>query len=669
MDQQRVDQQGLDRAVLRIRLAGVALGATLLVLTPGSDPTSAGAALLGYAAAVLIPRFATRRFSALPAIAVIVDILFAAGLSFLLPLSAGTWALYAFAIGTAAIGFGAMGAALATGASILAYDLVIAFRTAELRPSDLWPVQLLLAIGLLVAELVWAVSRGEAARRRLQTFALAQRDLIGARSEDELLDRLTDHAVRTFGARSAWIEVETGSGRPSVRHPRGAGLPVEGEPSRSAPAWPLGDATATRLRCTFGDSATAEATSAVIRDLTTDAAPLLVAVRERSRLAHANSTLGRVLGGVRTLERDRVANAVLAEILSVTNAVAGPAAVVRQADGTVVAGDLSAHYALALVRDTTPPALVRGRADIPTGAVVSAGFGLALVTIGTRRELTEDDLRALTLLGEIAAAASERIAERDEFVERGAALERQVTDLGEQVRTRDDAVASVVHELRTPLTSMHAYAQLTSRNLQAVQQQVKQLDRLIADLLGSPDGSRINLQLEVVDLLHEAKQSARRVAVVSGRQVNVNAVGDGPFTVSADRSRVEQVIENLLNNAVKFSPQEEELDVDLELGEHEVQLSVTDRGSGIAGDELERIFDRYYRGVTHRDAVGGGGIGLAIAREIVTAHGGRIWAASDGPGKGSTFFVTLPIVQPERLEQPLESTDGRGSGAEAAHQA
>jgi two-component system sensor histidine kinase VicK len=273
------------------------------------------------------------------------------------------------------------------------------------------------------------------------------------------------------------------------------------------------------------------------------------------------------------------------------------------------------------------------------------------------------------MLGEIAAAASERIAERDEFVERGAALERQVTELGEQVRTRDDAVASVVHELRTPLTSMHAYAQLTSRNLQAVQQQVKQLDRLIADLLGTPDGTRIHLELEVVDLLHEAKQAARRVAVVSGRQVNVNTVGPGPFTVSADRSRVEQVIENLLSNAVKFSPHEEELDVEVERGEHEVQLSVTDRGSGITSEELERIFDRYYRGVNQRDAVGGGGIGLAIAREIVTAHGGRIWAASDGPGTGSTFFVALPIVQPERVEQPLKSTDGRGSGAEATHQA
>jgi signal transduction histidine kinase len=667
MHQDRNDGQDRGRAVLRLRLAGVALGATLLVLNPGADPTAAGAALLGYAAAVLITRFAPRRLSALPVLAVAVDTLFAAALSFLLPLTAGTWALYAFAIGTAAIEFGTMGAALATGASILAYDLVLGLRTAELRPSDLWPVQLLLAIGLLVAELVWAVSRGEATRHRLRTFALAQRDLIASANEDQLLDRLTDHAVRTFGARSAWIEIGTGAAL-SVRHPRGPGLPVEGPPSTTSPAWPLDDAMGTRLRCTFADAATGDSAGPTIRDLATDLAPLLTAMRERSRLLHANGTLDRILGGVRALERDRVATAVLAEVLSVTNAIAGPAALVRPSDGTVVAGDLSAHYALALLRDTTPPALVRDRADVPTGAVVSAGSGLALVTIGTRQELTEDDLRALAALGEIAAAASERIAERDGLVEHGAALERQVAELSEQARAREDAVTSAVHELRTPLTSMHAYAQLTSRNLQAVQQQVKQLDRLLADLLGGPGRSGVALELEDVDVLREAKQAGRRVELVSGRRVNVYPVGDGPFFVRADRSRIEQVMENLLSNAVKFSPADQELDVEVDRGEHEVVLAVTDRGSGIPDDELERIFERYYRGVNQRESVGGGGIGLAIAREIVVAHGGRIWATSDGPGKGSTFFVALPVMQPATVEQQLKSIDGRGSGEEAAHQ-
>src|SRR5437667_2480814 len=224
MQQARLDARDLGRSVLRLRLAGIALGATLLILSPRSDQPAAAAALLGYAGAVLIQRFAPARLPALPALAVALDVLYAAGLSYLLPLSAGTWALYALAIGTAALAFGAMGAAAATAASIVAYDVVIAARVEELRPSDLWPVQLLLAIGLLVAELVWSAVRAGASHRRLRSFTLVQRDLIAARDEDELLDRLVDHTVRTFGAASAWIESHPGS---PIRHQRGLALPED----------------------------------------------------------------------------------------------------------------------------------------------------------------------------------------------------------------------------------------------------------------------------------------------------------------------------------------------------------------------------------------------------------------------------------------------------------
>ena len=653
MDQDRVDGRDLERSVLRLRLAGIALGATLLILAPRSDQTAAGAALLGYTAAVLIQRLAADRRGALPVLAVLVDVLYAAGLSHLLPTSVGTWALYAFAIGTAAIGFGAVGAAMATAGSILAYDLIIATRSEELRPSDLWPVQLLLAIGLLVAELVWAVNRGDTTRRRLRTFALAQRDLIAARDEDELLDRLADHAVRSFGAGSAWIEVGTAAGL-TVRHPRGTRLPDELMASTVSSAWLLDGLSVTRLRCTFGDAATAKAGEPVMRDLVTDAAPLLAAVRERSRLAHAKATLDRTLAGVAALEHDQVTNAVLAEVLSVTTAIVGPAALVRSADGTVVAGDLSSKDALALVRDATPPALVRDRANAATGVVVSAGPGLALVALGTKQELTDDDLRALAMLGEIAAAASVRIAERDGFVERGEALERHVAELADQLRARDDAVASAVHELRTPLTSVHAYAQLTSRNLQAVQQQVKRLDRLIGDLLRLPGEQRMGLILEDIDLLHEARQAGRRTTLVAGRQVNVSSRGDGPYTVRADKSRIEQVLENLLGNAVKFSPAGDEIDIEIDRSTDEVIMAVTDTGAGIPADELQRIFERYYRGVNQRATVLGEGIGLAVSREIIAAHGGRIWAASEGPAKGSTLFVALPAISVAAFEAPTE---------------
>lgn len=642
MHQDDVGRRDHEQALIRIRATGIALGMTLLVLSPRADQTAAGAALIGYAAVVALARLARPRITAFRGVMVGMDILYAAAISIVLPATAGSWALYAFAIGAAGLGSGPVGAAAATGAAVAAYDAGIALRLHDLHAIDLWPVQLILAMGLLVAETAWAASRSDLTRRRLRTFALVQRDLIAAQNEPELLGRLTDHAVRTFGAEGAWVEVGTDRGR-STRHVRGRTDPVV-PPGALARSWQLADAPPTWVCCTFVDARAAASAGPAIRDLVSDGAPLLVAARERARLAHAAASLERALAAARALERDRVVAAVFADVLEAATAIAGPAALVRPSDGTIVAGDLAATAALALVRDTSPPAIVRDRTGAPTGLVVAAGAGLVLVATEVVRELTADDLRALATLCDIAAAAVERIVERDGLVERGTALERAMTELGGRLRERDDAMASAVHELRTPLTSVHAYAQLTSRNLQSVQQQVKRLDRLIADLLRPAGGQRDELVLEDVDLLTGAQQAGRRITLLHDRAVTVQARGAGPFLVRADRSRIEQVLENLLGNAVKFSAPDGAIDVEVDRGTDEVIISVTDAGPGIPADELERVFERHYRGAQQRDTVPGEGIGLAISREIVVAHGGRIWGSSEGPGKGSTFFVALPAL-------------------------
>ena len=662
MHQDQVGRQDVERAVLRIRAAGIALGLTLLLLSPRSDQTGAGAALLGYALIVVITWAARHRAAALPALAVGIDVLYAAALSLLLPPAAGPWALYAFAIGTAALGFGPIGAVAATAGSIVGYDLGIALRIADLRAVDLWPVQLLLAIGLLVAELGWAASRGDLTRRRLRTFALVQRDLMAARTEGELLDRITDHAVRSFGGRSAWIEAGPEPWQQTL-HQRGPAAGDERARAAAESSWLLDDPPSTRLRCTFDDPQLAATGVPALRDLATDAAPLLAAARERSRLGHAKATLDRTLAGIRALEGDRVSNAVLAEILAVTSAIAGPAALVRPADGSVVAGDLAAEEALALTRDTAPPALVRDRPGSRAGVVVAAGPGLMLAAVDPERTLTPDDLGALAALGEIAALAIGRISERDVLVERNDALQGRIGELGDRLQARDDAVASAVHELRTPLTSVHAYAQLTSRNLQSVQEQVQRLDRLIADLIPQTGERHPELVAEDVDLLQEARGAGRRTTLVAEREVRVSARGRGPFVVLADRSRIQQVLENLLGNAAKFSPPDAAIGVEIERGVDEVIVMVTDTGAGIPAAELERIFERHYRGVAQRDTVPGKGIGLAIAREIIVAHGGRIWAASGGPGAGSTFFFTLPAPWKADPAELPEDTGGAGRRA------
>ena len=232
------------------------------------------------------------------------------------------------------------------------------------------------------------------------------------------------------------------------------------------------------------------------------------------------------------------------------------------------------------------------------------------------------------------------IDERDELQRTVAGLRSLNDHLRDELRARDDAVASAVHELRTPLTSVSAYGQLMSRNLRSVQQQVEQLERLITDLLAQPGA--MPFTLDDIDLGVEAHEAARRIRLLADADVDV-VIGDtGPHLVRADRGRIGQVLDNLLRNAAKFSPAGRPIEVVVRQSDGSVVLAVTDHGAGIAADELTLIFERYYRGAGQTRSVPGQGIGLAVCREIVEAHHGKIWATSNGRGKGATFFVSLP---------------------------
>ena len=244
------------------------------------------------------------------------------------------------------------------------------------------------------------------------------------------------------------------------------------------------------------------------------------------------------------------------------------------------------------------------------------------------------------------------IEERDELQRTVAGLRSLNDHLREELRARDDAVASAVHELRTPLTSVSAYGQLMSRNLQSVQRQVEQLERLISDLLAQP--GTVQFTLDDVDLALEAQEAARRIRLLTDADVDVVIGDQGPHVVRADRGRIGQVLDNLLRNAAKFSPPGKPIEVVVRRSDGSVVIAVTDHGAGIPAEELTLIFERYYRGTGQRRAVPGEGIGLAVSREIVAAHHGRIWATSSGRGRGSTFFVSLPTgVSAEPGREPL----------------
>lgn len=279
-------------------------------------------------------------------------------------------------------------------------------------------------------------------------------------------------------------------------------------------------------------------------------------------------------------------------------------------------------------------------------------LGIELVKLAyTGAERRALQRHALALL----AAHDERrraVEERDELRRTVAGLRTLNEHLRGELRDRDDAVASAVHELRTPLTSVQAYGQLMSKNLHAVQRQVEQLDRLIGDLLGLPGAKP--LATTEVDLAKEAAEAAHRVRIVSEADVDVSIRDEGPHVVRGDQGRLAQVFENLLRNAVKFSPPGAPIEMDVRREGGEVIVSITDRGAGIRADELPFIFERYFRGTGQR-AQPGEGIGLAVSRQIVMAHQGRLWATSPGLKRGSTFSFALPVAVTET--GPLEPTE------------
>jgi signal transduction histidine kinase len=219
----------------------------------------------------------------------------------------------------------------------------------------------------------------------------------------------------------------------------------------------------------------------------------------------------------------------------------------------------------------------------------------------------------------------------------------------------EEAVDLLAHELRTPVQTIAGWALLLQRGALDSQQEVRAIEtivrtaalqgRLIEDLL---DRSRIRrgrmfLSLEPVDmaaLVARVGHELFPVAQAKGIAVDLRT-GDAPCCVLGDSVRLEQVMRNLLTNAMKFSPKASRIDVVVTNASGKVRTSVSDCGIGIRGEVLPHVFDRFRCG--NRDHEQRGlGLGLAIARHIVELHGGSISAESCGEGKGARFSVVLP---------------------------
>jgi PAS domain S-box-containing protein len=245
-------------------------------------------------------------------------------------------------------------------------------------------------------------------------------------------------------------------------------------------------------------------------------------------------------------------------------------------------------------------------------------------------------------------------------------LFRDVTHERELERAKDDLVALVSHELRTPLASLVGFAELLLTRDYSESERREFLDimhregRRLTDLLNQfLDLHRLGKgHGKVVQRPTDLRRLLRDAAVLAGRDpahpVLLEVRDDLP-AVSADPDRLQQVLANLLSNASKYSPSGGEIRVSARRIDGDmVEVAVQDQGIGLPADALPRLFERFYRIETSdREGIGGAGLGLAISREIVEAHGGRIRAESPGPGRGSTFRFTLPVAEPVRAADVL----------------
>jgi signal transduction histidine kinase len=272
---------------------------------------------------------------------------------------------------------------------------------------------------------------------------------------------------------------------------------------------------------------------------------------------------------------------------------------------------------------------------------------------------TLDDERLLTIAAAQAAVAIENARLYEDLKERALHLEKAYAELQEIDRLKDELVQNVSHELRTPLTFVKGYVEMLldgdmgqinerqRESLSIVADKTDTIARLVSDIIFLQQIEHESLQLTELDLaqvVRRAVQSNQAVAEAAHIALESHFAPD-LAPAHADRDRINQVLDNLIGNAIKFSPNGGTITVELEDAGAMLQASVSDTGIGISEDQIGRIFERFYQvdGSATRK-FGGAGLGLAIVKRIVEAHGGRIWAKSQ-LGQGSTFFFTLPKAE------------------------
>ena len=307
--------------------------------------------------------------------------------------------------------------------------------------------------------------------------------------------------------------------------------------------------------------------------------------------------------------------------------------------------------------------LVRGIA-VPVKSVAEAASKVAAGDLSTRLpEQGPAEIRSLT-------KAFNAMARSLEQKQRELAAEKE--ELRQSERLKAQLVSIVSHELRTPLTSILGYARLlqsrefdreqTDKYLTVIQEQGNRLTDILDHFLDSEsiESGKLELELESFDLRELLTREAQLVADTATRH-QIEIVGGGePLPVRADRDRIAQVFGNLLGNAVKYSPDGGLVEVSGWVHGTTARVEVRDQGIGVSNEHHSRIFTKFFRGDAPESGIPGTGLGLAVSREIVEAHGGHVGFAST-PGAGSCFWFELPLTE-ESTSEPDRPVAGISPG-------
>lgn len=280
-----------------------------------------------------------------------------------------------------------------------------------------------------------------------------------------------------------------------------------------------------------------------------------------------------------------------------------------------------------------------------TAPIVSFAAGMRALVSGGRIDMPQSI--AIREIGEAT----------NELAKAAAAVRSREAAAREAERAKDDFLAILSHELRNPLATLAAAAYLLRRSAandpaasaaaDTVARQVQHMTRMVDDLLdlNRITKGKVSLSrepLDVATIVTKAVEELRAAGRLSKHRIRLAL---SPAWARADAARIEQIVTNLIGNAVKYTPEEGEIVIGVRRARDAVVMSVRDSGIGMAPELAARVFDLFVQGERHRQLGGSLGIGLALVRLLAELHGGSAVAASAGAGRGAEFTVTLPAIE------------------------